>query len=334
MKSLTGAMIAVVLLVGIGTAAGQEAPDPKEAGRTMTAAFYEGDIGTVWSRFDEAMRNGMGSREQLAAFQSRVSKQLGAEAQVLDERVVEQGGYRVYLRTVRFENTPMRFRVQWAFDADGRVAGFFIRQSQEQAAAPTEFEDYRTRADLRLPFEGKWYVVWGGRSPEQNYHVKAMDQRFAYDFLVMRDGSSHQGNGESNADYHCWGEPVLAPAAGEVALASDGLEDNRPGQMDPKHPPGNYVVIDHGNGEFSILAHLREGSVAVGKGETVEPGQKIGVCGNSGNSSEPHLHYHLQNTARFGAGQGLPAQFRSYLADGDLVERGEPVKGQAVAPAG
>lgn len=333
MKGILGLLAAGVALIGTGLAA-QESLDAKQAGRDMTAAFYEGEIGTVWDRFDESMRKAMGGREQLAAFQQQAGSQLGAETGVIDEEVVEQDGYRIYRRTVIYENVPARFVVQWAFDAEGRIAGFFIRQSQQQAPAPTRHEDYRTKAELRLPFEGPWHVFWGGRSPEQNYHVKAMDQRFAYDFLVMRDGSTHAGEGVANEDYHCWGEPVLAPAAGEVVVARDGLADNRPGQMDPKHPPGNYVVIDHGNDEFSFLAHLRQGSVAVTEGERVEPGHHVGLCGNSGNSSEPHLHYHLQDTPEFGAGQGLPAQFRDYRADGEPVARGEPVRGQTVSPGG
>jgi hypothetical protein len=68
------------------------------------------------------------------------------------------------------------------------------------------------------------------------------------------------------------------------------------------------------------------------KGDQVKAGDLLGLCGNSGNSSEPHLHYHLQTTAEFGKGEGLPAQFQGYVADGEDVERGEPRKGQAIRP--
>ena len=97
--------------------------------------------------------------------------------------------------------------------------------------------------------------------------------------------------------------------------------------------PGNQVVIDHGHAEFSFLAHLQQGSVAVQPGQSVAPGDTLGLCGNSGNSSEPHLHYHLQDSGEFGAGEGKPAQFRNYTADGEWVEVGEPVQGQRIRPA-
>lgn len=331
MKWLPASVLVSFLALGAGAVAASE-PDPLREGRELTEAFYEERTGVIWERFDDNMKKAIGGEEQLAAFAGQVRAQFGGEKHVTDERVLEHQSYRVYRRTVLFEESgSLPFWVQWAFDDQGRVAGFFVRQAQQAAAS--EHEDYETRADLRLPFEGQWYVFWGGREIEQNYHAVSTDQRFAYDFLIQRDGSSHSGGGESNEDYHCWGEPILAPAPGTIVQAVDRWPDNRPGQMDPEHPPGNFVVIDHGQGEFSFLAHLQKDSVVVSEGEAVDAGDRVGVCGNSGNSSEPHLHYHLQDNADFGAGQGLPAQFQDYRADGEPVERGEPVQGQVIRPA-
>lgn len=330
MKRLSVSMLASVLFLGAGLVAASE-PDPLREGRQLTEAFYGERTDVIWKRFNEEMKEAIGGEEQLATFARQVRSQFGGETRVTDERVFDHQEYRVYRRTVLFqESGSLPFWVQWAFDDQGRVAGFFVRQAQEAAAS--EYTDYRTRADLRLPFEGEWYVFWGGRDIEQNYHAISADQRFAYDFLIRRDGSSHAGSGDANEDYHCWGESILAPASGTIVQAVDRWSDNRPGQMDPEHPPGNFVVIDHGQGEFSFLAHLRKGSVAVSEGESVDAGDQVGVCGNSGNSSEPHLHYHLQTSAEFGAGQGLPAQFQAYRADGERVERGEPAQSQVIAP--
>lgn len=331
MKWISASMLASALFLGAGLVAASD-PDPLREGRELTEAFYEERTDVIWERFNEKMKEAIGGEEQLSNFARQIRSRFGSEARVTDERVFERQGFPVYRRTVLFEQTgSLPFWVQWAFDDQGRVAQFFVRQAQEAAAS--EHSDYRTRADLRLPFEGRWYVFWGGRDIEQNYHAVSADQRFAYDFLVRRDGSSHAGGGEANEDYHCWGEPVLAPASGKVVQAVDRWPDNRPGQMDPEHPPGNFVVIDHGQGEFSFLAHLQKGSVAVSEGESLDSGDRVGVCGNSGNSSEPHLHYHLQTTGRFGAGEGLPAQFQDYRADGEPVDRGEPVQGQVIGPS-
>src|SRR6185436_12516733 len=137
--------------------------------------------------------------------------------------------------------------------------------------------------------------------------------------------------GRKNGDYASWGTPILAPGAGIVAAAEDGLADNPPGVPDTKVSSlGNYVAIDHGNGEFSLLGHLRRGSLKVHIGEYVTTGQVLGACGNSGNSNGPHLHYNLQTGARPNQGTGLPAQFLRYAADGATVERGEPTRGQRI----
>ena len=78
------------------------------------------------------------------------------------------------------------------------------------------------------------------------------------------------------------------------------------------------------------MAHLKPGSIKVSVGERVVAGQQVAACGNSGRSSEPHLHYHLQNSPRWFDGEGLPAQFQGFEADGQPVQRGELRRGQLV----
>jgi murein DD-endopeptidase MepM/ murein hydrolase activator NlpD len=199
--------------------------------------------------------------------------------------------------------------------------------------APTNFLDYETKTALHLPFIGEWYVYWGGRSLAQNKHAVARDQRLAYDFLILargHAGQSYRGSGESNIDYYCFGQPIYAPADGIVVKTENELPDNRPGEMNPKAALGNCVILDHGSGEFSFFAHFQQGTVVVRTGDRVRSGQFLAQCGNSGNSSEPHLHYHLQNTSIPFRGDGLPAFFVEYFADGKPVSWGEPVARQTV----
>ena len=183
---------------------------------------------------------------------------------------------------------------------------------------------------MRLPFEGEWFVFWGGRELKQNYHAANRNQRFAYDFVMHRDGKSHQGDGLALGDYYCWGQPLLSPADAVVVEAVDGLPDQPIGSMDRKHPAGNHLILDLGNGEYALLAHFQQNSLRVKAGDAVKKGETLGLCGNSGNTSEPHLHFHLQTGKGFGEGDGLPAQFQHYQANGQPVPRGEPMRGQTV----
>src|SRR5690606_3473284 len=126
-----------------------------------------------------------------------------------------------------------------------------------QEAAPSDFLDYTTRTPLRLPFSDTWFVYWGGRSVPENYHAASIDQRFAYDLLIVREGRTFAGDPATNESYFCFGTPVLAPADGLIVSVEDGVADNTPGEMNEQQVLGNHVVVDHGSGEFSFLAHLQ-----------------------------------------------------------------------------
>ncbi len=304
-----------------------------DRGRRLTRAFYEGDLEPVIDALGPQMRSALQGVEGLAAFRRQVVEQMGTETDVLGETVTTADGVRVYRRSAGFERAPGPVAIVWAFAPDGTVAGFTVRPEEPAGEpAPSRHLDRRTRTPLRLPFDGEWTVVWGGRKLAENYHAATVDQRFAYDFVVEVDGRRHRGEGAANESYHCFGKPVMAPAAGSVVAARSDVADNVPGRRNTAEPAGNHVVIDHGDGEHSVLAHLREGSLRFGVGEAVETGDTLGLCGNSGNSTEPHLHYHLQDSPEPGGGEGLPAQFLDYLADGEPVARGEPVRGQRIRP--
>jgi hypothetical protein len=223
---------------------------------------------------------------------------------------------------------PKRLRSLPKTGWKNRAARFLYSLSRKPAAS--EFLGYQTKTRLRLPFEDEWYVYWGGRSVAQNRHAVARDQRFAYDFLILKEGRSFVETGDTNEDYYCFGLPVVAPGAGVVVGVAGDLKENLPGIMSPQQPLGNHVILDHENGEFSFLAHLKKDSVRVTLGQQVAAGTLLGACGNSGNSSEPHLHFHLQTTSILFHGEGLPAFFRGYSAGGKIIARGEPMARQRI----
>ena len=179
-------------------------------------------------------------------------------------------------------------------------------------------------------FGDEWFVVWGGRTIEENYHASLGDQRFAIDVVQIENGSTFTGNGAQNEDYYCFGDTLYAPGSGQIVEMEKSVVENLPGETNTNQLFGNYVIIDHGNAEFSVLAHFMNNSIIVDLGDLVTKGQIIGLSGNSGNSTEPHLHYHLQNNPSIGQGEGLPAQFRNYYADDVFVSVGEPLKDQTI----
>ncbi|HET7275314.1 MAG TPA: M23 family metallopeptidase [Longimicrobiaceae bacterium] len=331
LKLYRRALGALVLLLTIVTPLGAQSDPAIERGRALNDLLLSGATDSVFTLLSDELRAAVGGKDGLAQFSRTVNGGLGEETAIVEEAIYSIGPWTQYYRISRFSGLPdQTVTASWAWATDGEVTSMTIRPTPEPAA--TDYADYQTKAALQLPFKGEWYVFWGGRTPHQNYHVVAPDQRFAYDLLIVRNGGTHKGDGKQNTDYYCFGQPILAPAAGRVVTAVDSLPDNLPGVMNPAAPAGNHVIIDHGDDEFSLLGHLQSGSVTVEVGDTVESGETLGMCGNSGNSSEPHLHHHLQTEGSFGEGVGLPVYFNGYWADGEYVERGEPVRGQAIRP--
>jgi murein DD-endopeptidase MepM/ murein hydrolase activator NlpD len=128
-----------------------------------------------------------------------------------------------------------------------------------------------------------------------------------------------------NTAYVGWGRELVAPAAGTVIVARGDRPDqpvpNRsdPAFYAPEFPSGgdmgNHVVIDHGNGEFSVIAHMMAGSLLVAAGQAVRQGQPVGRLGNSGDTTGPHVHYQLQSAPDWRFADALPCRFTNVAAD-------------------
>ncbi|PWL39987.1 hypothetical protein DKG77_03930 [Flagellimonas aquimarina] len=198
--------------------------------------------------------------------------------------------------------------------------------------------NYQTKTDLELPFEEEWYVFVGGRTHLNGRHhfiTRGTGQRYAYDVAIVIDGSSFSGDSSKNENHYCFGKRLNAPADGKIIAMENNIDDNYVSgavnsDINDSNLAGNYIIIDHLNDEYSMLAHFKKGTITVAVGDTVVKGQEVGKAGNSGNSTGPHLHYHLQNTPGYLNGIGLPAQFTNYYEDDVLTQRGEPVRGQTV----
>lgn len=306
-----------------------------ERGRLLTGQLLGGEVEALGKSLSAKFVQALGGPGRLASLSEKLKSEAGRELEVMEEHAFREGGFTTYYRVSRFEKLP-RVTARWVWGEDGSVVGATVQPSVEPAATP--HLGYRARAALQLPMRqpkhGSWYVAWGGRDAIHNKHVVAPDQRFAYDFVVMEGDRVFRGDGTRNEDHFCFGEPVVAPAAGTIVAATDGEADNpRPGAKTHKTEPGNHVIINHGQGEHSLIAHLRSGSVAVKPGQRVAAGDVVGTCGNSGKSDLPHIHYHLQTGSAYTQGLGLPTFFNGYFLGGRFVERGEPRRGDLLSPA-
>jgi murein DD-endopeptidase MepM/ murein hydrolase activator NlpD len=190
------------------------------------------------------------------------------------------------------------------------------------------------------PLTGSDWVAANGPS-NTSLHRRALipinghayiSQRFAIDWVQLNpDGKTYTGDPSDNKNYRAYGAEIHAVADGVVTQVKDGLPQNTPGAKSLAVPlsletiGGNHVIMEIGDGLYAFYAHMQPGSVRVKVGDKVRRGQVLGLLGNTGNSSEPHLHFQICDTNSELGSEGLPYAFASFevLGKGDRWKPGE-----------
>lgn len=213
----------------------------------------------------------------------------------------------------------------------GARDGVQVRVNGEAAEGALAIRTGGTRTAFAFPLRGQWYNAAGASF--HTHHRWTPMEEFAFDFIRYgNDGRSHRRSGERFTDYYAYGQPVLAAATGRVVYVVSDQEEDASAMQRPDETiesyfarlrqeqmtriaggaasiGGNQVIIDHGNGEFSFYAHLQPGSVRVRVGDQVQRRQQIGAVGSTGNSTEPHLHFHVCNSPDPLMCAGIPVNF-------------------------
>jgi len=238
------------------------------------------------------------------------------------EFIKVENGFNYYLT----EFGSAKFETLMALDLNGKINGFTIVPHKDENLPKLE----RNRTKMILPFKEEWFVVWGGTTVAENYHVAYENQKGAYDLLIVKDKSTHKGSSDKNENYYVFGKDVIAPCDAKVVKVVTGVIDNIPGQMNPKQATGNTVVLETSQNEFIVFAHFKEKSIVVKEGQEVKQGDLLGQCGNSGNSTEPHLHLSLQNILDDDMATGAKLYFDKILVNGEIKEDYLPVKNEKI----
>jgi murein DD-endopeptidase len=231
----------------------------------------------------------------------------------LADRLKLDGGARatVYLWVpVDRANPPAQLRHRLTFQRDT------VTEVLEGTTIPVE----RSAVAISPPVRGEW-AAFNGPSNASGHRrlVLALDghtasgQRFAIDFLQVDSAGNSRRPGTDaakNSNYYAYGTELLAVADGVVAATKDSIPENVPGgravKIDLTTVGGNFVGIDIGGGKYALYAHVQPGSLRVKVGDRVKRGQVIALLGNSGNSTEPHVHFQIADGPSFLAAEGLP----------------------------
>jgi len=283
--------------------------------------YNESQTDSIFNQFSVEMKQAM-PLDKTEAFIGGLKQQLG---KVNDRKLIEyKSTFAVY--KTEFENGT--FALNISINKESKIDGLSVRPYIPDSIPIIE----RNTTKLILPFNGEWYVVWGGDTKELNYHVVVPSQKNAFDILIVDElGNTHRNNGENNDDYYCFGKELIAPCDAEVILAVDGIKDNKPGEMNSTFPLGNTVVLKTKNNEYLYFCHFKQFAIKVKQGDIIKQGDILGLCGNSGHSSEAHLHFHIQNTENMEVATGVKCYFNKLLVNGKKKNDYSPIREERIS---
>jgi hypothetical protein len=305
----------------------------EERGRKLFEMFKAGQASALWATSPAENKKHAENERKFLATLGQWKTKLGTETKVVSENIVPSMLSRatVYSRLSEFSNSKAQIGATIVIDENGDTEAFTLRPLPSLPEGHNA--GYKDNAKLQLPFSGQWLVYQGGHGIFNNGYQMIEDQRFAMDFVMLKNGSPFEGDATTNEQFYCFSQPVLAPADGTVVRVVNDIGDNAPGKPSQDAPNGNMILISHANNEYSLLTNLKQKSVTLKHGDIVKQGDRVGECGNSGGSTAPKVHYQFQNSAGFPTVESLPAQFVDFIADGKPVAVGEVLKGQTVSNA-
>ena len=312
-------VILAVLLLSFNISKAQtEKENYKQVSTKFVSFFNENTNDSIVAMFSAEMKAAL-PIEKFSQVNAGLKMQLGSIKKIKFVRL--QGASALYETT--FENEVLGMTI--TLNSINEIAGLLFKPY-------TEAKDItRNTTKMKLPFKGEWTVTWGGDTKDLNYHVESNAQKNAFDILIKDEkGTTHKGTGETNDDYYAFGKELYAPCDGEVVLVVDGVKDNVPGTLNPVYIPGNTVIIKTDVGEFAFFAHFKQHSIVVKQGQKVKAGSLLGLCGNSGNSSEPHIHFHLQNVEDMTKATGAKCYLQKIKVNGLVKSNYSPIKGDKI----
>jgi len=313
---MKGLLYGIVFFCSLGIFAQEKEQDAyKQVTSQFMEAFNTQNYKGIFGLFNEKMQAAV-PLEKTEAFISSSYSAMGVIEELRFQKV--KGESHIY-RTV-FDKGVRNMII--TLDSQNKIAGLLL-----QPHKPDDLPELkRNSTKMILPFNGEWFVFWGGTDVAKNYHVAYENQKYAYDIVKVKNGSSYEGDPKNNENYYAFGEDIIAPCKAEVVQVITGVHDNIPGEFNPEQLTGNTVVLKTEKEEFILFAHLKQGSVAVKEGQKVAQGERLGQCGNSGNTSEPHLHLSLQNVADMAIASGGKMYFDTISVNGEEKRDYIPIK--------
>jgi murein DD-endopeptidase MepM/ murein hydrolase activator NlpD len=312
--------ITIIFFFSLELNAQKEEPAYTQVVTRLTDLYNRNNYDSIFTLFSPEMKKALPLAKTIAFFEAtkrEAGKILSAKFE----------GYESSYASYKTECYRRLYSTLISIDKNNRINGLYI-----QPYTASNLPDLtRNSTPLMLPFDSAWSVMWGGDTKDLNYHVEVPVQKHAFDFTIKDSlQKSYKRDSKTNEDYYAFGKNIIAPCDAFVVQVIDGIKDNEPGRVNPMFVTGNTVILKTDKAEYLLFAHFKKHSIKVKEGQKLKQGELLGLCGNSGNSSEPHLHFHIQNVEDINTADGVKCYFESIRVNGISRSDYSPVKGERI----
>ena len=281
--------------------------NPNDLAIKFKSHYNNSDYEAIYDMFDDVLQNLL-SREDTAHFLNSVKLNFGT----ITTMAYSGKKNSAYLFKTTFANDVVD--MYFTMNDDQQISAFFIPRDRAENASVL----VRNSTKMIFPFKEEAFVYWGGDREELNYHMADINQQYAYDILMVANGAPYQGDPSKNDSYFVFGKDILAQCHATVVKVIIEIKDNIPGEVNTKVPTGNTIILKTSRNEYLLLAHLKFESILVEEGDVVQQGQILAQCGNSGNTTQAHLHLQLQNTIDLYNTIGAQLFFDHIMVNGEV----------------
>lgn len=279
-------------------------------GETIGTRFLKGEFQAIYNQTASNFKE-MITIEQFMELSSSFNFGVQNYSLVSETRLTDYLRHYLWLDNEKFK------AISVIFDPDDVIHSLLLAPYETYP----ETDNQLSKNTYMMPIQDEWFVFWGGANQFINYHYEIEEQRYAYDLVIIKNGQSFRNTPTSNDDFYAFNKEVVAPCDGRVVQVVNSIVDNELGSTNVSNPEGNYVIIQHANNEYSLIAHFKQNSIVVKEGQMIKQSQLVGFCGNSGNSSEPHIHFQVMNSPNHHNAKSIRIRFH-----GDY----EPIQGDVV----
>ena len=302
----------LALALSLTGASAFAAPQPTALGRAFFADWQRGDRNSMYGRLSEEFQDHWSKPDFDAFFAEKPLR-------ILTEKESRSGAFSYYSGEILLPTFVFAWKL--TFDAEGRVAG--LRMTSDEATKPYPSSHEKQPRAIGFPFSTDVWTVSGA------HHQSARSQRYALDLRIVKAGDTFAGDDRDNRSYYAYARTVSSPVDGVVVEVHDGYEDNVPRELRPED--GNSITLKVDDAFYVYLTHLRKGTLLVEPGHTVKRGQPLAQVGNSGHSTEPHLHLEAFDSLPRETADAWPLAFDDVLHNGRRKPRAAAQYGDTLA---